>query len=184
MANLIGVTGKAGAGKDELARILRERHGFTRMAFADPLKEAAAVAFDINENMFHTPEGKQAKDDFWSLTNREILQRFGEAMCKEFGEDFWVQRWFIDYPGGEDESLVITDVRKDVEASMIRDLGGVVVQINRECAGLQGGEANHVSERGVSQALIDWTITNDGSLDDLADEVNKLLVWDRCRGRG
>lgn len=180
MAMLIGITGKAGAGKDELAKILCGKHGFKRTAFADPLKAAAAVAFGIDGSMFHTQGGKIEFDWDWHMTNRRILQDFGETMCQRFGADFWVKRWLMEYRALQD--IVVTDVRKDIEATAIQKLGGVIIQINRECAGLQGDEANHVSERGVSQGLVDWTIFNDGSLDDLADEANKLLLWVKCRG--
>lgn len=44
---LVGLVGRAGAGKDTVAEVLVARHGFRRMAFADKLKEILSDAFDV-----------------------------------------------------------------------------------------------------------------------------------------
>src|SRR5687768_3384285 len=36
---IIGITGRAGSGKDTVADYLVERHGFVKIAFADPIKQ-------------------------------------------------------------------------------------------------------------------------------------------------
>lgn len=44
---IIGLTGPAGSGKDTVGDLLVAHAGFTKMAFADPLKKEVADAFDV-----------------------------------------------------------------------------------------------------------------------------------------
>lgn len=47
MRLLIGITGHKGAGKNTVARMLRERvPGAVEIAFADPMKDFAAQVYD------------------------------------------------------------------------------------------------------------------------------------------
>lgn len=59
-AILIGITGCAGAGKDTIANRLCASHGFTRLAFADRLKEIVALVFDVPVMHFHDRDLKNA----------------------------------------------------------------------------------------------------------------------------
>lgn len=178
MPLLIGIAGKARAGKDTLATLLYEQYGFLRTAFATPLKIAAAEAFSIPIAQFHSQEGKEAHNSYWGTTNRTLLQTFGEAMCQEYGKDFWVKRWYLDYQSfAETDHVVVSDVRKDSEAEFIRRLGGTIVHLQRDGAGLQGTEGQHVSERGVEQRKGDAVLRNNGTLADLAELSHKLVAY-------
>jgi len=178
MPLLIGITGKARSGKDTIAEILHTHYEFTCTAFAGPLKAAALIAFSDEPSKFSTQEGKASTNHYWSMTRRKMLQDFGEAMCKEFGEQFWIKRWFLDYSKFKDtDHIVVTDVRKDIEASFIRAMGGVVVHVQREGAGLQGAEGQHVTERGVERVKGDVVIRNDGSIADLHGPIANLVEY-------
>jgi hypothetical protein len=61
---LIGVHGKARSGKDTVARILGDEHGFVRTAFADPLKAASAVLFGWPVDLAFSDEIKGYKSPF------------------------------------------------------------------------------------------------------------------------
>jgi hypothetical protein len=55
--------GNAGAGKDEAAKQLVQKHGFVPLAFADPLKRFLADTFDWNEDRLWGPSENRAKED-------------------------------------------------------------------------------------------------------------------------
>lgn len=175
MPMLIGITGVARAGKDTLAGYLRDYFGFTPMSFATPLKIAASIAFcDLPEN-FSTQEGKAGVHPYWNITRRKILQDFGEAMCKEFGDDFWIRRWYRDYfPLSETDNIVVSDVRKENEAAFIRQLGGVIIHLQRQGAGLKGDEAKHKTEQGVAIGESDLLMFNNGTLEQLCVKAHQL----------
>ncbi|MEO5367576.1 MAG: hypothetical protein H7831_14720 [Magnetococcus sp. WYHC-3] len=58
---VIGIGGKKEVGKDTSAKILVEKYGFRRFAFADPLKEIVAEAFDLSIYDLHDPVMKETK---------------------------------------------------------------------------------------------------------------------------
>lgn len=177
---LIGVTGKARSGKDTVATILVEEHGFVRTAFADPLKQAAAILFDWPPELAFSDSIKEHLSPFWNMTGREIMQKFGtEAMRGAFGEDFWVKRWVIEYARlSPKHSIVVSDVRTDTEANAIRDLGGIIVHLRRDSAGLAGAEGLHSSEAGIKfDKASDIWVDNNGTVADLVDEVHRLIAF-------
>lgn len=177
---LIGVTGKARSGKDTVATILVEEHGFVRTAFADPLKQAAAILFDWPPELAFSDSIKEHLSPFWNMTGREIMQKFGtEAMRGTFGEDFWVKRWVTEYARlSPKHSIVVSDVRTDTEANAIRDLGGIIVHLRRDSAGLAGAEGLHSSEAGIKfDKASDIWVDNNGTVADLVDEVHRLIAF-------
>ena len=114
------------------------------------------------------------------LTGREYFQRYGmEAHREVFGEDFWTTH--ILHPDVLDDNAVtvITDVRLDNEAAQIKALGGDVWRIQRDGATIT--EADHKTEAGVSDELIDRAIYNTGSLPELEVMMSEAFGAVACR---
>lgn len=55
---IIGISGRARSGKDSIAAIMIKKFNFTRVSFADSLKEISAEAFNIPLNHFHDTDKK------------------------------------------------------------------------------------------------------------------------------
>jgi hypothetical protein len=72
----------------------------------------------------------------------------------------------------EGERIVIPDVRFPNEAKMIEAQDGEVWRINRHN---HSAVNDHVSERAMDNHMFKRVLYNDGSLDDLADEVFMLM---------
>jgi len=149
---LIGLSGFARAGKDEVARTLVEEKGWTRIAFADPLKQIAKeLGWD------------GTKDE----AGRRLLQSLGVAVRDHLSPDAWVQ-------AAEDDieriqgPVVITDVRFPNEVQMIRRRGGKMVRIMRPGTGAVN---EHISEHAIDDDDCDLVLANDGSLADLQAAV-------------
>jgi hypothetical protein len=175
---LIGIAGKARSGKDTLANILMNEHGFIKLSMALPLKAASAPLFAWPEGRVHEDDFKLFDDPFWGFTVREGYQRLGDAMKREFGEDFWARTWLCTYSQIKDKfSVVVPDIRFEEEAAMIRSLGGVIVHISRDGAGLQGTLANHRSEKGVEIGEKDVRIENNSTLTDLEESTFNLIQF-------
>ena len=171
---LIGITGKAGSGKDTIAeRAWTE--GYVRMAFADPLKEAARVTFGLSFMQVHDRDLKEVVIPYWGMSPREMLQKFGtESIRNVFGAEVWIKRWEKSYDLIKDtDKVIVTDVRFDNEAAAIRRLGGIIIEVQRG-KGLDGETATHASERGLSEPA-DIVIHNHGTREELYARVDELL---------
>lgn len=71
--NLVGLAGVAGAGKDEVARILVERHGFARVALADVMKRALATIFGLtHEQLWGSSGMRNAPDPRWTRDSHDF----------------------------------------------------------------------------------------------------------------
>lgn len=158
---IVGLAGYAGAGKDAAGAAFVHQ-GFTRRAFADPLKDIALrIGWD------------GAKDD----TGRRLLQDLGVAAREVLGPDVWVNAALADLP----PDVVVTDVRFPNEARAIQELGGRLVLVTRP--GL-GPVNDHVSETLPAIWDFDHELVNDGSLLDLRRSVYDFLGIDLHRRPG
>lgn len=99
---LIGLAGRgtidgvfastARAGKDEVARVLRDDLGFRTYSFALPLKQVSQVLFGLTEDQMWNDKIKNLAIDTWGLSPRTIFQRIGtEGGRLIFDEDMWAK---------------------------------------------------------------------------------------------
>lgn len=192
---LIGLTGKAGAGKDTLAGGLAE-YGFIRVGFADALKEAALATDPYVDDLGHGGRGGFYKIRLAQLVHlegwdeakkspevRRYLQTFGVAM-RTARPGIW-----IDIAGGRiDEALtagtdvVVTDVRFPDEVEAIRERGGHLVRVERENRQNLGANSGHVSETAVDDITPDYIFQNNGPLEEIPARLALMLMtFDRWR---
>lgn len=170
---LIGLIGKKRSGKDSFAAALVDGYGFTRYAFADPLKEAALALDPIVDwphrlSFFVRSTGWEASKEIPEV--RRILQNYGVAI-REIDPDFWIRATLT--PALADPGpVVITDVRFPNEAEAIRRAGGKIIGITRP--GLVSTD-EHISETALDDYVADATVENSGTLDDLAAAARALL---------
>ena len=74
---IIGLAGFKRTGKDTFASYFPSN--FTRMAFAEPLKQAAAIIYDVPITVFED-ELKDATNEKWGITHRDMLINVGQKM--------------------------------------------------------------------------------------------------------
>ena len=175
---IIGIAGKAGHGKDTIGTILAE-YGYERKAFADKVRELA-LAIDpiVNFGKYETYRLSHLVDKVgWDEAKehpgaRRTLQRVGEGGRQVFGLWVWIDALF-DTIDKRDGRYTITDVRYANEVEAIHGWRGVVWYVNRP--GYNNGVPEHVSEQ-LDPTLCDLVIENDGTVDDLRQKVQKLMV--------
>lgn len=177
---IVGITGKAGAGKDTLASLMTRSMGFKQLAFAEPLKEAAMHVFGLTAFQLESREAKEKVVEYWGMSPRRLLQLFGtEAMKPVFGKDVWVRRLHQRIhdlsKAGLYKDFVISDVRFDEEAEAIRSWGGIIVEVLRSDSGLNGDAAVHVSESGITSTLVNATIVNNTTISDLLPKIRHIM---------
>ena len=173
MRYVVGIGGLKRAGKDTFARVLREvaverGFAFVSVAFADPLRQAAAAAYGVEVGDFTDDAKKDTVCPEWGITYRQMLINLGEGM-RSTDQDHWVKRWRIEVDRQQtalveearsigrhtaaiySDRLVVAvpDVRRLNEAAAIHDAGGVNVLVQRPGVEWNG----HVTEllAGASQ---------------------------------
>lgn len=173
--SLVGITGKAHAGKDTLGAAF-VRLGFRRISFADPLKEAVAIIAGEPSHHFHTADGKEGYSPVLRCTRRKALQNIGKGVRDVLDPDIWVRRALDEWDRTGRTLAVITDVRYANEAELIRQAGGIVLEVLRpDNVYLQGEAAQHESEAGIRPDLVDHQIINNGSVGELQAEGRKIF---------
>lgn len=189
---VLGLTGRAGAGKDTIGAELVKDFGYSRVAFADALKQ---VAFDSDPLVSALPENPAGRGGFqmirlsdlvrfvgWDYAKttfpdvRRYLQRLGVAM-RDAQPGVWVTlaaraiRAELD----NGRNVVVTDVRFADEVDAIHAFGGVVFRVIGRDGRDLGANAGHVSE--LTDALdYDATLNNNGTPQEAARAAHGWAV--------
>jgi hypothetical protein len=168
---LVGLVGPAGAGKDTTAGLLVVEHEFFRVAFAERLRafvRAIDPAWAIAERAFGGYENaKRNLNGF-----RERLIEVGDAARAEISPHVWVDALEPEVERlRATRAVVISDVRKAVEAEWIRDCGGSLVAVYR-----QGFEPDNAE---IARLMLDgdFELNNSGTPEALAGAVAELVSW-------
>lgn len=164
---IIGLSGRKQSGKDTLFGLLKESLPdlkVERVAFADALKREVAHACGV------TVEQIEREKSRW----RGLLQHWGTEFRRHDNENYWIDRARekIETERGLGADVtVVTDVRFENEAGMVRDMGGLLVRIVRHGA---GAADSHSSETSMDNQPYDLSIDNTGTLEALKSNVQLL----------
>lgn len=154
---LVAIAGPAGSGKDTAGRVLIEERGFTKLSFAHGLK-AALAAMGFPEPA--TADEKEKIIPWVGVSWRHLAQTLGTEWGRKLVHaDLWVlmAENRIRTEGGK---WVITDLRFENEAEMVRRLNGVVCHIDGRAHPMAEGTKGHASEAGVERLPTDVLIDN------------------------
>ena len=182
---IIGLSGYAHSCKDEVAKILVSEYGFTRVAFADKIRELlyetdAPIPMGVGHEK-HTVGLQNFVDIYgWDEAKkhpnvRAMMQNLGVGARKLFGDGFWVAQVFNGYDW--DIPTVVTDVRFQNEADLLRKFTPDDTQIWR--VKRPGVEAvnSHISEHDLDDYRFDQILKNEGTLEDLTDMVRRRMEF-------
>lgn len=186
---LIGLVGAKRSGKDTVADRLVAEHGFTKVAFADPLKEMALALDPI----VHTEWEDYGVDEYrlsevvtglgWEGAKeypevRRTLQRLGtEVIRNHVGTDYWIERMDrrllrMAVRGVGVERVVITDCRFPNEAGLVHTWGGCLVRVERPALAQVD---SHASESIWRTAPFDHALSNTHDIPHLHAQVDRLV---------
>jgi hypothetical protein len=174
---IIGLTGYAGSGKDEVRTIL-EDVGFVGMSFAAPLKsmlQELLTSCGLSDNWMFERNLKESVIPALGVSYRLMAQTLGD-WGRNMHADFWIRladQYQSDISAQEHTAVFcVSDVRFTNEAAWVRENDGVIWRIHRP--GLEPVRA-HVSESEMDGITPDVTIHNTGTLDDLRTSVLAAL---------
>lgn len=171
----VGLTAEMRAGKDEVGKILIEEYGFKRYAFGDGIREVCKMLFPHEFSNGVKP--------------RELLQEFGQeqvARYKRVWVDYTFAKMLADGIDPLEDNVVITDLRQPHEYDALVECGFTIVRINAkpeirkrrmELAGETISEKimQHPTEQHIRRFDVDFEIDNNGTTDQLRDNVKVLM---------
>lgn len=180
---IIGITGKAGAGKTTLANMMvKADKRYERRAFAQPLKtmmnqlglaidtgEEKEMTTDIVATEEHVLNGCDMRNGL--LTRRGVAQFLGtDLIRRRLDPEFFVKRSF----NTSKTDLIFDDVRFANEAIYIKALGGIMIKVNRDVDG-----SGHISEQ--LDLDCDHTLNNNYGLEDMDKFARNIMYVIRER---
>lgn len=197
-SRIIGILGRKQHGKDTFAARLCNEHGFTRLAFADNVRQGALdldPVIVVQHDEYHLLEGWCLPYDRLYTTRlahlvaalgwdeakkirevRRTLQRFGSESIRNLDPDFWV-RAVMTQAADILGPVVLTDVRFPNEVAAVVTAAGTTVRIVNPNKPRPAEE--HISESGLDYYTPRFTIPNAGTIEDLhrhADRIASLTA--------
>lgn len=179
---LIGLVAGKQSGKSTFADYLCKKYSFTTQAFADPIKDGVKIMFDFSDEQM---EGilKEVIDKRWGISPRQALQIIGTDIFRkhlpdtvpglsQIGDKFWLERFKIWYRKNKDKNVIVSDIRFPNEAKLIKDMGGMVVKIQRN--GMKNND-QHISESLIDKIDSDAMIRNDFSIKEYYQHIDELM---------
>jgi hypothetical protein len=187
---IIGLSGRSGSGKDEVADHLVRRYGYRKIAIADPIREEASAflrdALELGAwGMFDATTIplpghfsvvidafiKAIWDKPTSPEVRVFLQWFG-TYRRDQDPLYWIK---LLTPRITNGLIVISDVRLPLEIDKIREAGGEIWDVYRPGTP-SVGIANHDTEKYLDDIVGDKTIDNVSTLEDLFRKIDAFFL--------
>ena len=200
---IIGIVGFAGSGKGTVGDILIRDHNFTRISFADSVKDAVSNIFGWDRHLLEgdtveSRDFRECRDQWWSerlgynMTPRLAMQLMGtEAGRDVFHKDIWILSVANKLRKRTHENIVIPDVRFANEMEFIRSSGGFIVRVlrgndplwyNTAVEANKTGNTDLMSQHNVHYSEWAWigqqfnyVIPNNGTIAMLEADVRHLI---------
>lgn len=170
---LIGLAGKASSGKDTVGKILTLEHGFDKVSFALPIKQALCRLLHVGIHQWDNREWRETVLPIWEQTPRYLAQTLGTEWGRNVVQsNIWLDLAFERVK--KFEHVVITDVRFNNEAHRVRDEGGHIIHIIRaQTDGISS--PSHSSEASIYILARDFHIDNTGTKESLYEKVRFIV---------
>jgi hypothetical protein len=189
----ISLTGKANSGKNLTAELLanelnlgREGVGYCFMAFADPIKEIAQIAFpNMPKEWLYGPSGHRneiipgAFKDGIPLTVRQLLIDIGNDFGRRYNPNIWINVFGFRFNACSDSSLkaiIVPDGRFISELEYLKSKGFYRIRILRNSY-TKINDISETDQDGIFDNEFDFVIDNNGTKEQLEDQV-KVIVSD------
>ena len=182
MYSWIGICGKKRSGKDVIADYLVSNYGFEKQKIAENLKNAVKLLFSFTDQQLED-DTKDIVDIRWGISPRKAMQFIGtdimqfeiQKIIPDIGRNFWINSFLQKL--NNNNKIVISDIRFKHEYEAIKQAcraGDKFLMIKVERKGLTL-EDTHASEIEFEDIPIDITIQNDGTLEDLTNQISRLV---------
>lgn len=183
---------RPGCGKSTVARILAQKNAYV-VPFAGPLKYMVRMFLDqvgihplLAVDYVHDPEFKEMVIPVLGVSAGHMMQTLGTEWGRDcINENVWVITWLARLRKlPEDAIVVVDDLRFPNEWAAIEELGGEIWKVSKPMPKRRKRdvirawlrrmlllEVGHRSEGGLRRLDPDIEIVNDGTIDELREQV-------------
>lgn len=186
----IGISGKAGSGKDTLSKLLvkqlrsNDHISVEYVAFADPIKQIARTMFpNLSEKCLTGPSKYRSeiipgafKDDK-PLTVRQLLIDIG-ANGRNYDNNIWLNDFIhsLNVAQYKNKSIfIVSDIRFRNEFDLLNKINFYKIRLFRN-ATIKINDPSETNQDSINDGEFDYIINNSGTLDQLKLEVTKIVA--------
>jgi hypothetical protein len=180
---IVLLIGKIKSGKSLAAKILCDEFKLTEAAFAQPIKDFAISIGFTHDQVYGNQDQKLEINEFWGISGREFLQKFGTEVCRNTLPDIIpnmnmnglqlhariMEKKILD---NSNKGIVISDGRFIDEIALVKKYNGIVIKIVRD-------DNKHIdmhsSEKQIDNLPYDNIIYNNGTIQQLRDKLIDII---------
>lgn len=185
---VIAFAGRKKSGKDtstaictDLLRKTRPGSTVATFAFANTIKRLCELTYsDILGVPTYAFYGSQDdKEADWTdfgypgMSGRRALIELSDFL-KVLDENMFTKAVARDIERSSCDIALVTDCRFHQEVDLIHGMGGMVIRCNRGISDYSD-DTLHNSEAAVASLNVDYEVDNNGTLDNLRDQISKIL---------
>jgi hypothetical protein len=196
----ITITGKANTGKNTLGELVIDhlhqrileykdlpisnfRRNTKYIAFADPLKKMARIAFPIIPRKWLYGSSKYRAEvipgafkEGVPLTVRQLLIDLGNDFGRKYQSDLWIRNLehrVKKFAKGKAEAVVVTDCRFRNEFDFLKSAGFFQIRLLRD-SHTKINDVSETNQDGILDSEFDYVVNNNGTMNDLIKEAQKI----------
>ena len=148
---IIGVSGKIGSGKSEVARQIKKAFpemNFKIKSYGYDVKMIASILTGINKKTILLRQTKSIYLEDWGMTVGEMFQKLAtDAIRLNLHPNAWILSTFATHT--DDQNWILDDVRFFNEANGIKDREGLMIRLEGDPKKIRENDSrdpNHISE--------------------------------------
>ena len=174
---IIGLNGKMGVGKSTAANFIQARS-------KQPIKliKFAAPLYDMQEYIYRRISSIYTRNEDFTK-DRKLLQWLGTEWGRgTIGESLWIDLWRSEVKTtlSSGYNVICDDVRFNNEAAVIKELGGIVLNISSSLTNnrinTKTGIIDHSSEKSVDSKYVQSYIENNGTEKEFDEKIRVALT--------
>lgn len=176
---LIGICGKAGAGKDTIGDYLVEKFAFKKISLADPIKRLVKDVFALDDHTVYDRIAREQPLERWpEWTVRKLLQFIGTELFRmQIDDSIWVKSLWYKIQDDRENNYVVSDIRFANELDYFRKIseegGFYCIKVVRPGQNGMVGIQGHASESYDLDG--DFLINNDETIENLYNKIDNLM---------
>ena len=175
---IIYLTGKKGSGKDYVGNVLKECYDYKTVSFADIIKDTVMKAHNISLAEYDTLKRTEFTNNGVTIHGRDVVRNLAMTMLGYDTLQF--VRYVDDFiKNNKHSNIVVTDLRFEHELDYVlsnKDNQQSII-INVINTNLIDNDS-HISEQGIGENYINYTIYNDGKsgIMSIKEQLEEILT--------